>query len=84
MAEISTIAAVIAAGASVLGFLWKVPRDIAGVEKRLADKIDIGDQRLEDKIGAVEERIGNKFDELNRSVGRIEGRLEERSKSSLG
>lgn len=84
MAEISTIAAVVAAAASVLGFLWKVPRDIAGVEKRLADKIDSGDQRLEDKIGAVEERLGNKFDELNRSVGRIEGRLEERSKSSPG
>ena len=54
--------------AAILAFLW----DISG-------KIDDVNERLSDKIEAVEQRLGNKFDEINRSVGRIEGRLEGRS-----
>ena len=53
---------------AILAFLWSI-----------SGKIDAVNERLSDKIDAVEQRLGNKFDELNRSVGRIKGRLEGRS-----
>ena len=59
--------AAVAAVVALIGLFWKIPQEIGKSE-----------QRLNDKIGGVERHLGDKFDEINRSVGRIEGRLEGR------
>lgn len=64
VASVAALAALVAAAAAVIGVVWKIPQSIGESEKRLKDEIQSGDNRLADK-----------FDELNRSMGRVEGRL---------
>ena len=65
---ITTIAAVVAAFASLIALFWKLPEAVRKSEERLGNKID-----------GVEQRLGNKFDGLNRSVGYLEGCLGQKS-----
>ena len=57
---VAALAAVVAAAVALIGLFWKVPEALAKSEQHLGEKI---------------ERLGDKFDELNRSVGRVEGQL---------
>lgn len=64
---------------AVLGFFWKLSRDVASAEIRLQQRIDQKIDQLEQRIDQLEQKVDQaimSMSHLSERIARIEGRME--------